>query len=420
MPYQRYLIHHPHHQPTSTHYLPTRRSPLAQHSYSCDARLRLSRTRSFMAFLAKWSGLDLLRRKLEERLGTATRRGVVGRLAEEEPALKKARVPTLRDTLPLSVTGEALVTHALDKASDLADTGSPEQYIYVFDRDHVAVHRDRQRIELDSKLLGRGSFAQVRRAYDGTRGIKLACKLFPTQQLASLPRMQVTLGREIEAMWAAGDSPFVVRFEGLMVTREHVCILMELIEGEEFFDYIIRKRVLGEEETRPLLFDLVRTLTELHAKGIVHRDLKLENIMVTTDRRTGLPRLRLIDFGLARSDLRLHPTMQTRCGSEEYAAPEILLAQAYNPRLSDAWSFGVILYACLMGALPFNPDMEGERVVRVGPRALCTRIVAGKYYLPEGVLSREASALIKCLLVTTPQHRMSLEQALHSSFFKKV
>lgn len=364
-----------------------------------------------MAFLVKWTGLDVLKEKLEARLCATIKKA--GRQIcvemEEEPEPKKQKREML--VLPVDCSSEALITNALDKASDMADTNSTDQYVYNWTSNGISVYRERSRIEVATRPLGHGSFAQVRQAYDTGRGIKLACKLFSAHQLAATPRMQETLAREIASLRMA-EGPFVVKFEGLLVTRDHVCILMELIEGEELFDYIIRKKKLSEDEARPILYNLLKTMTMLHAKGIVHRDLKLENIMITADKQS-----KLIDFGLSRSDALINTQMQTRCGSEEYAAPEILQGHQYDPRLSDAWSFGVIMYACLMGSLPFNPDMVGDVPVRAGPRSLCNRIIAGGYYLPDGALSREASALIKCLLVTIPKYRMSLDQALNSSFF---
>lgn len=370
-----------------------------------------------MAFLSKWTGLDLLKQKLEAKLFAAGKKASrqLSVKMEEEPVQKKQKIKSLEFALPVENSGQALITNALDKASELTDANSCDQYIYSWTATGISVYRDRSRIEVGARSLGHGSFAQVRQAYDTSRGIKLACKLFSAHQLAATTRMQETLAREIEALRMA-ESPFVVRFEGLLVTRDHVCILMELIEGEELFDYIMRKKRLTEDEARHILSDLLKILMALHAKGIVHRDLKLENIMIIPGTRR--PQIKLIDFGLSRSDALLNAQMQTRCGSEEYAAPEILMGRSYDPRLSDAWSFGVIMYACLMGSLPFNPDMVGEAVIRVGPRSLCNRIIAGRYYLPDGALSREASALIKCLLVTIPEYRMSLSQALNSSFFR--
>ncbi|KZV89054.1 kinase-like protein, partial [Exidia glandulosa HHB12029] len=94
------------------------------------------------------------------------------------------------------------------------------------------------------------------------------------------------------------------------------------------------KRIFGE---------LASAVAWMHSVNVVHRDIKLESTYAST------ALVKLADFGLARFVDPAHPRLTTRCGSEAYAAPELLLSgsryRGYDPRLTDAWALGVVLYA---------------------------------------------------------------------------
>jgi len=374
----------------------------------------VGRAKSFMTFLSKWTGLDFFKQRIVKRVAM-----VRDKFQEEEHGCKRARkekVEVNHEILPLTICEKLLADHAFRISQSMKATNSRQQAVYRTFNDRIEVIKANDTIKLE-KTLGVGSFAEVRQAYDMEEGRRVACKIFSTNNLAANSRLRETFAREIGSL-KYFNHPNIVRFEGLMVTKDHVCILMELVEGVELFSYIIQKKRLSEAEAKPLLRQLAQTIVFMHTQGIVHRDLKLENVMVVTNKSTGGTSLKIIDFGLSRSDAGMNAMMETRCGSEEYAAPEILRGFKYDPRLSDSWSFGVIMYACLVGALPFNPEMVGDTPVRTGPRCLSSKIIAGRFYLPEHELSREATALARCLLVTDPRHRMSLPLTLRSLFFR--
>jgi serine/threonine protein kinase len=173
---------------------------------------------------------------------------------------------------------------------------------------------------------------------------------------------------------------------------------------------------------------MILALSYLHSLGIVHRDLKLENIMLEGKEACPLS-VKLIDFGLARfigpEDCGGHKRkrqsssvmlLQTRCGSEEYAAPEILQGRVYDGTRSDAWSFGICLYACLLGALPFNPDPK-VTITASSPVMLAEKIIGGSFSLDEETVSKEAASLIKGLLQTDPNLRLTIDEARRHPWF---
>lgn len=177
--------------------------------------------------------------------------------------------------------------------------------------------------------------------------------------------------------------------------------------------------------------------------GITHRDLKLENILL--DLKGDQPTAKIIDFGLAQfmhrvvsrkrhssnSDRRdesfLHDPvlskhlLHTRCGSEEYAAPEILQGCAYDGTLSDAWSFGICMYACLVGSLPFNPDIHVQRDGEAeDPKSagLIEKILNGSFVLTDEMMSSDAASLIRGLLQVDPSKRLSIVEAKRHCWFR--
>lgn len=164
-----------------------------------------------------------------------------------------------------------------------------------------------------------------------------------------------------------------------------------------------------EDEARHVITQVLRAVRHMHAHNVVHRDLKLENILLSDD--GDAPSVKLIDFGLARFRESSAP-LRTICGSPLYIAPEILeLETSANDDESyttacDMWSVGVILFALLSGYSPFDHEDEAQ---------LYQNIRNGIYHLEPGVwdfISNPAKSLVAGLLETDPRERLSAEQAL--------
>lgn len=261
------------------------------------------------------------------------------------------------------------------------------------------------------QTIGTGSFSRVKLALDTARGTRVAIKMIPLRDLAQSSRLRQTLCREVQVLRQIRH-PRVVELVEALVVHESAWLVMEYVPGMELFQYVADRGRLPEAEARLILHQLAEAVQYLHQRGVIHRDLKLENVIVHTlgpaaGKEDGV-KITLVDFGLARLSER-HEALLTRCGSEEYAAPEVILGVAYDGRLSDAWSLGVILYACLVGSLPFNPDSRR-------PRALSEKIVAGSYRLPSEYVSPEAAKVIAGLLQVDPRNRTSIPQLLQDPY----
>ena len=146
-----------------------------------------------------------------------------------------------------------------------------------------------------------------------------------------------------------------------------------------------------------MFFQLVLSLEYLHkVKKIVHRDLKAENILL--DRNNNI---RVVDFGLSKAFEEGKPYLETQCGSPAYVSPEIIKEQPYTSA-SDIWSAGVLLYAMVLGSLPFNSDHDN-----LGD--LLRKILEENVELPES-LSRDLRDLLKKMLIKDPRKRIRLEE----------
>lgn len=129
---------------------------------------------------------------------------------------------------------------------------------------------------------------------------------------------------------------------------------------------------------------IAEAVAYLHGEKIVHRDLKLENILIDAEKH-----IKLIDFGFStfvRSDKKLAFT----CGTPPYMSPELALKKDYSGPAADVWALGVILFIMLTGKLPFYGDFEDD---------LYRRISLGKFKFPEDcTASKEAKSLVKKML----------------------
>jgi serine/threonine protein kinase len=163
--------------------------------------------------------------------------------------------------------------------------------------------------------------------------------------------------------------PHVAQLYEVIATESNIWLVTELCAGGELFDYLVEKGRIDEYEARIIFGQLCLAVGYVHDRGAVHRDLKLENVLL--DERC---RVKLSDFGFTR-EFEKSTLLDTFCGTIGYASPEMLLGQKYlgqgeqSPNVCrglsltgtsevDIWSLGIILYALLTGTLPFDDDDE--------------------------------------------------------------
>jgi serine/threonine protein kinase len=144
------------------------------------------------------------------------------------------------------------------------------------------------------------------------------------------------------------DHPYICGMRDVVRTTYHWYMLFEYVNGGQMLDYIISHGRLKEKQARKFSRQIASSLDYCHRNSIVHRDLKIENILIS---KTG--DIKIIDFGLSNLFApRGH--LKTFCGSLYFAAPELLQAKAYTGPEVDVWSFGIVLYVLVCGKVPFD------------------------------------------------------------------
>lgn len=193
-----------------------------------------------------------------------------------------------------------------------------------------------------------------------------ALKMMAREPCEQNERMRVSWVREVEVLKHI-QHPSLVQFISSFSTPRHHVLVLERVGGGELFDLLASHHAeLAKREwlARRLFSELANAVGWMHSIHLVHRDIKLENIILTrevfstspslTPAALGSgPLLKLTDFGLSRFIDPNSPLLETRCGSEEYASPELIIGKKYDGRKTDVWAMGVVLYALVCGSLPF-------------------------------------------------------------------
>ncbi|XDG07610.1 hypothetical protein ABKA04_007225 [Annulohypoxylon sp. FPYF3050] len=205
-------------------------------------------------------------------------------------------------------------------------------------------------------------------------------------------RMPFTIEREIAIMKLIGH-PNIVQLYDIWENQSEIYLVLEYVECGDFYTYLDRRGRLPEHEGIYFLRQLVSALEYVHSFNICHRDLKPENILVTRDRQ-----LKITDFGMSALHQSPHHLLKTSCGSPHYAAPELVRPGAwrgYRGDKADIWSLGVIFYAAMLHALPFN-DPDVPKLLKL--------VEKSDYEIPEWV-SEQLESLITYLLEPDPEKR---------------
>ena len=196
--------------------------------------------------------------------------------------------------------------------------------------------------KLDHVLLGEGGFGRVELATHVITKVPAALKIIDKEKIDSyynknLHREGNILGRLYH--------PNIIRLLEILSTSTLLCFVLEYVpRSRTLQDVLAESGSLSESTTRTLAAQLSSALHYLHGRRVLHRDLKLDNILVNEERTECY----LIDFGL--STLWHHgKLMKTHCGSLEYAAPELFLRDKYYGPAVDIWSLGIVLYSMLLG-----------------------------------------------------------------------
>ncbi|OCT85558.1 hypothetical protein XELAEV_18023725mg [Xenopus laevis] len=195
--------------------------------------------------------------------------------------------------------------------------------------------------------------------------------------------------KEILQRISKAESPFLVSLHGTFQTDSHLYFAMEYLPGGDMCNFLTHVE-LQEPDVMFYTACIVLGLEALHKMGIVHRDIKLENLLLDQDGY-----LKIIDFGLSKDRFGYTDRTNTMCGTRTYMAPEMFMDVGYG-MAADWWALGISIYTMLMYELPFNNEDQNE---------LVNSIIYDEIELPEE-LSENASNLIYELLEKDPEYRL--------------
>ncbi|KNA09551.1 hypothetical protein SOVF_152570 [Spinacia oleracea] len=253
------------------------------------------------------------------------------------------------------------------------------------------------------KLLGHGTFAKVYLAKNVKTDECVAIKILDKEKILK-GGLMVHIKREISILRRVRHPNIVKLFE-VMATKSKIFFVMEYVRGGELFNKVAKGR-LKEDVARKYFQQLVSAVGFCHARGVYHRDLKPENLLLDENGD-----LKVSDFGLsAVSDqIQQDGLFHTFCGTPAYVAPEILARKGYDAAKVDIWSCGIILFVLMAGYLPFHdPNIM----------SMYRKIYKGEFRCPRW-FSPELAKLLRRLLVTNPDTRITIPEVMENKWFKK-
>jgi BR serine/threonine kinase len=250
-----------------------------------------------------------------------------------------------------------------------------------------------------SRALGSGTTSQVKLGHDSRTGQAVAIKIIPTSAFTERPDLEHKVHREI-ALMRLVDHSHILKLIEVLESPQHLYVILEYAEQGELYDFLVSHSALSYSIGIEFFRQIVLAVEFLHNLGICHRDLKPENILLDS-----FGQVKLADFGFARwvgSNL-----STTSCGTPHYAAPEVVRGIAYDGRIADVWSLGVILYAMIAGYLPFEDGSLNN---------LLNKIKRGAYQMPQ--FPDALRDLIRRMLTVDTRDRITIPDIKRHSAFR--
>ena len=254
---------------------------------------------------------------------------------------------------------------------------------------------------LFGRQIGHGAFGKVNISLHVASGRLVAIKTFNKKNLKN-KHARNKIKHEIE-MLSRLRHPFITQIYDSFETEKHIFIVMEYICGD-LLGFIRKRGKLSESVTKVIFKQLIEGLKYIHRKKIVHRDIKLDNILIDLTNT-----VKICDFGVSKK-LNKGDIMYDHCGTPAYIAPEIFKNHGYEGYSCDIWSAGVTLYYMLGGIQPFCAESikDLEKI-----------ILDGKYDKLEDV-SPEANDLIDGMLQLDPKKRLTEDEILNHPWIVNI
>jgi serine/threonine protein kinase len=255
------------------------------------------------------------------------------------------------------------------------------------------------------KLLGKGSFGKVYMSSQVLTNRIVAIKCLDKKIVKEETRKNKIM-HELLMFKTLTGHPNVIQIYEVFENKKYFFFVMEYASGGDLLQLMKNKGKLSEKMARAIFVQLLRGLKHIHSKNILHRDIKLDNILLTESE--GELKAKICDFGVSRF-ITDSEVINEQCGTPAYIAPEIIKKKGYKGFGADIWSLGVLLYAMVMGAMPFKAqNIEG----------LHQKILDRECEMKDSSVTREAKDLIDRMLTVDPERRISLADIIHHPWLK--
>ncbi|VDH94478.1 polo-like kinase 2 [Mytilus galloprovincialis] len=297
---------------------------------------------------------------------------------------------TVNDTRPRHIDSRA--------RRKLADPNNRINMVH-FDPNYIIYDSTTDTTYLRGRLLGKGGFARCYELLDLNSNKIYAGKIIAKTRIAK-PHQRQKIVREVE-LHRDLKHKHVVEFHSYFEDDENVYIVLENCPRKSLVHMLKQRKVLTEPEVRCHLKQLVEAVKYVHNQNIIHRDLKLGNMLLNDHME-----LKIADFGLATRIGYEGEKKMTVCGTPNYIAPEVLQKRGHSFE-ADVWALGCVTYALLLGRPPFETSTLKETYVR---------ITSNNYSIPQTVSQGAKSFIQKCLR-HDPDQRPTVEELLSDDFF---
>lgn len=258
------------------------------------------------------------------------------------------------------------------------------------------------------RKLGQGAFGKVHLATNKSTGVQWAIKTVNKDKAGSSAIK--LLEREVAILKRVSHKN-IIQLNEVFETAKRMYLVMEFCEGGELADILKEKKYFMESEVKIITKELASAIAYLHKNDIVHRDLKLENILVkklpdATNPEDKL-QIKVTDFGLSitKSGVGHDNMMQDFCGTPSYMAPEIIDNKTYSQQC-DVWALGVMVYTLFCGYMPFRSKDEDN---------LYELIKKGELDFSDEMwkeVSEPAKVCLQKMINVDPAHRLSASEVL--------
>jgi len=251
-------------------------------------------------------------------------------------------------------------------------------------------------------FLGKGKFGLVYKATNKDSQCEVGLKILSKEAIKSY-NMVKQLRREIE-IHSRLKHKHILNMYGYFHDKNYVYVVLEYADNGSIFKKLVQEKNFDETLIAKYLFQLISAIGYLQARKVIHRDLKLENILIDKD-----DNLKVCDFGWAVHNV--SNTRNTICGTIDYLAPEIVDEKEYDEAV-DVWCLGILMYEMLYGFPPFHSKKKEETFERIRNQQLV-------FHDEIKIISDDAKDLLTKLLGFETEKRCKIDEAIKHNFFAK-